>query len=73
MAIECVLRGTEDFGSSVVVFGSVVLISIDESVLVDGHPEIGLLRPLARLGKREWSTIGEIKEIQRIRFEDWPG
>jgi flavin reductase (DIM6/NTAB) family NADH-FMN oxidoreductase RutF len=72
VAIECVLRGTEDFGNSVVVFGTVVLISIDESVLVDGHPEVGLLRPLARLGKREWSTIGEIKEIQRIRFEDWP-
>lgn len=72
VAIECVLHGTEDFGSSVVVFGRVVLISIDEEVLIDGHPEIGLLRPLARLGKNEWSTIGEIKEISRIRYENWP-
>ena len=69
MAIECVLRGIEDFGTSVVVFGTVVVISVDESVLVDGHPEIRLLRPLARLGKREWSTIGEIKEIERIRYQ----
>ncbi len=72
VAIECVLRGTEDFGASVVVFGTVVLISIDESVLIDGHPEIRLLRPLARLGKREWSTIGEIRELERSRFADWP-
>lgn len=72
VAIECVLRGTEDFGTSVVVFGSVVSISIDEAVLVDGLPEIGLLRPLARLGRRQWSTIGQIREISRIRHADWP-
>jgi flavin reductase (DIM6/NTAB) family NADH-FMN oxidoreductase RutF len=73
VAIECKLHGTEDFGSSVVVFGSVVLIAIDESVLVDGHPEIDLLRPLARLGRRQWSTIGEVREIERIRYSDWKG
>jgi flavin reductase (DIM6/NTAB) family NADH-FMN oxidoreductase RutF len=67
------MHGTEDFGSSVVVFGSVVLIAIDESVLVDGHPKIDLLRPLARLGRRQWSTIGEVREIARIRYSDWKG
>jgi flavin reductase (DIM6/NTAB) family NADH-FMN oxidoreductase RutF len=72
VAIECELHGTEDFGESVVVFGRVVLISIVDEVLVDGHPEIRLLRPLARLGKRQWSTIGEVREISRIRNEDWP-
>ncbi len=70
VAVECVLEGTRDFGSSVVVFGRVVLISIAESVLVDGHPEIGLLQPLARLGRREWSTIGEVREIARVRYGD---
>lgn len=71
VAIECVLDGTRDFGTSVVVFGRVVLIAIDEDVLVDGHPEIERLRPLARLGRRQWSTIGEVREIGRIRYEDW--
>jgi len=73
VAIECELHGIEDFGSSVVVFGRVLLIAIDDSVLVDGHPDIGLLRPLARLGRRQWSTIGEVKEIARISFSDWSG
>ncbi len=71
VAVECVLHGSEDFGSSVVVFGRVVLISIAAEVLVDGHPEIELLRPLARLGRRQWSTIGEVREIGRISYEDW--
>ena len=71
VAIECMLHGTEDFGESVVVFGRVVWLAIADEVLVDGHPEITLLRPLARLGRREWSTIGEIKEISRVRYEEW--
>ena len=71
VAIECAVCGTEDFGSSVVVFGRVVLISIDEDVLVDGHPEIDRLRPLARLGRRQWATIGEVKEISRVKYENW--
>jgi flavin reductase (DIM6/NTAB) family NADH-FMN oxidoreductase RutF len=70
VAIECVLEATQDFGTSVVVFGRVVLISIDDRVLVDGHPEIERLRPLARLGRRQWSTIGEVKEIARVKYED---
>ena len=71
VAIECELHGTEDFGESVVVFGRVVWIAVDDAAMVDGRPQISLLKPLARLGGREWSTIGEIKEISRIRHEDW--
>ncbi len=71
VAIECTLEDTRDFGSSVVVFGRVVLIAVDEEAMVDGRPEIGRLRPLARLGRRQWSTIGEILEIARIKYDDW--
>lgn len=73
VAIECVLHDTASFGDSTVVFGRVVHVAIDESVLVDGHPEIERLRPLARLGRNEWSTIGEVRRIDRIRHADWPG
>ena len=30
------------------------------------------LAPLARLGRDEWSTLGAISEIARIRHRDWP-
>ena len=73
VAIECVLHGTVSFGNSTVVFGRVVHLAIDESVMVDGHPEIDRLKPLSRLGKDEWGTLGEVKTISRIKHADWPG
>jgi flavin reductase (DIM6/NTAB) family NADH-FMN oxidoreductase RutF len=73
VALECKMHGTVSFGSSTVVFGRVVHAAIAEEVLVDGHPEVDRLRPLARLGKDEWSLIGEIRRISRIRKDDWPG
>ena len=71
VAIECELQGTEEFGESTVVFGRVVWIAIDDAAIVDGRAQISLLKPLARLGGRQWSTIGEVREISRVRHEDW--
>ncbi|WP_326565770.1 flavin reductase family protein [Amycolatopsis rhabdoformis] len=73
VAFECELHSTVGFGTSTVVFGRVVHIAVDEQMLDGDHPMIERLRPLARLGRDEWGTVGEIKEISRIRFADWPG
>ena len=71
VALECRLAGTKDFGGrDTVVFGEVVWISIDERVLRDGRPEITLLKPLARLGANEWSTIGEISSRRRVPYTE---
>jgi flavin reductase (DIM6/NTAB) family NADH-FMN oxidoreductase RutF len=69
VAMECVLHSTLRLGDSTVVFGRVVHISARESAVRDGRPRIEHLRPLARLGGNEWSTIGEIKEIARIPYK----
>lgn len=68
VAIECVLHDTLSFGDSTVVFGRVVHVAIAEEVMRDGRPEATLLRPLARLGAREWTTLGEVLEIERPRW-----
>ena len=73
VAIECTLHTTLELGDSTVVIGRVRHLAVDAAVMVDGHPEVRLLRPLARLGKDEWSTLGEIRDITRIRHSDWPG
>jgi flavin reductase (DIM6/NTAB) family NADH-FMN oxidoreductase RutF len=73
VAIECGLHTTLELGDSTVVIGRVRLIAVDDSVVEGNHPEITRLRPLARLGKDEWSTLGEIRSISRIRYADWPG
>ena len=69
VAIECRLHSTLRLGDSTVVFGRVVWISAWEAAVRDGRPRIEHLRPLARLGGNEWSTIGEIREIARIPYE----
>lgn len=73
VALECVLHETTSFGDSTVVFGRVVYAAIDDAAIVDGQPEAERLRPLARLGKNEWSSLGDIRSIERIGEADWPG
>jgi flavin reductase (DIM6/NTAB) family NADH-FMN oxidoreductase RutF len=68
VSIECELHSTLRLGDSTVVFGRVVWISAWESAVRDGRPRIEHLRPLARLGGHEWSTIGEVKQIARIPY-----
>lgn len=71
VALECRLLDTRDFGGgSTVVFGEVVWIAIDERVLRDGRPEIELLRPMARLGANEWTTVGRVTEHRRVPYAE---
>ncbi|MCZ4124212.1 flavin reductase family protein [Streptomyces sp. H39-S7] len=73
VALECEMHSMLRMGDSTVVFGRVVHAAVSEAVLVDGHPEVRKLRPLARLGKDEWGALGEVLELSRIRYADWPG
>ncbi|MFD9034920.1 flavin reductase family protein [Streptomyces sp. NPDC059567] len=69
VALECELHSTLRIGDSTVVFGRVVHAAVDESVMVDGHPEVTLMRPLTRLGRNEWGTLGGIQEIARVPYD----
>ncbi|SDF55009.1 NADH-FMN oxidoreductase RutF, flavin reductase (DIM6/NTAB) family [Blastococcus aurantiacus] len=71
VSIECVLHGTLALGDSTVVFGRVRHISVWAEAVHDGRPRIEHLRPLARLGGNEWSTVGEVREIKRISYRAW--
>jgi flavin reductase (DIM6/NTAB) family NADH-FMN oxidoreductase RutF len=71
VSVECTLHSTVRLGDSTVVFGRVEAITVWESAVRDGRPRVEELRPLARLGGNEWSTIGEVKEIRRIPYAKW--
>ncbi|SFF17472.1 NADH-FMN oxidoreductase RutF, flavin reductase (DIM6/NTAB) family [Blastococcus tunisiensis] len=71
VSVECTLHSTVRLGDSTVVFGRVRLISAWDSVVRDGRPRVEQLRPLARLGGNEWSTVGEVREIPRIPYTNW--
>ncbi|GGO54322.1 hypothetical protein GCM10012287_43000 [Streptomyces daqingensis] len=72
-ALECVLHSTVRLGDSTVVFGRVVHAAVSDGVLVDGHPEAERLRPLTRMGRNEWATLGEVREIARVPYSEWQG
>lgn len=71
VSVECTLHSTVRLGDSTVVFGRVQLITVSAGAVRDGRPRIENLRPLARLGGNEWSTIGEVREIPRISYRRW--
>lgn len=78
VALECRLHSAIELGNSTVVIGRVTHAAVDSDVFVTDArnntlPDIGKLRPLARLGKNEWSRMGEIIEISRIAYGNWPG
>jgi len=69
-SVECITESTVEFEHSVVVFGRVVAIAVDEAVLEGDHPDINRLKPLARLGRDEWSEIGAVLRVSRIAYEE---
>ena len=78
VALECRTEHVLELGDSTVVIGRVLHAAIDEDVFtVDERgrslPDARRLRPLARLGRNEWSTLGEILDITRIPYKQWPG
>lgn len=68
VALECRLHDVVPVGDCFMILGEVLHAAIATSALVDGHPEVSALRPLARLGRDEWSTIGEVRSIRRKRY-----
>jgi flavin reductase (DIM6/NTAB) family NADH-FMN oxidoreductase RutF len=70
VSIECTLHSTNELGDSTVVLGSVVLITVADEVLVDGHPEYDRLDPLSRLGKDEWGVHAQVVSVRRPRRPD---
>ncbi len=78
VALECRLHETLELGDSTVVIGRVLHAAVwsavfDGDVRYGGLPAIEKLRPLARLGRNQWSTIGDVLDITRIPVSEWPG
>jgi len=74
VALECVYLETVRLAGRdgrpapyVVVFGEVVGVHIDDAVLVDGIVDPGLLRPIARLGGRDYAVVEAASVFQMTR------
>jgi len=66
--LECTYLKTIELPSfddlqNIVVFGQVVGVHIDDSLLVDGRVDIARAQPIARLGYADYALLGEIFEL----------
>lgn len=71
-ALECkhlmTKRMTDKDGQetdSWVVFGQVVAVHIDDNIVVDGRVDVTRIRPLARLGYKDYAVVNEVFEMGR--------
>lgn len=52
-------------GTHAIVLGQVVGVHIDDAAFVDGKVDITKLKPIARLGYRDYAVIDEVFELTR--------
>jgi flavin reductase (DIM6/NTAB) family NADH-FMN oxidoreductase RutF len=72
VAFECRAAGEHEIGTSVMVFGQVLHIAARRDCLAeDGMPDPVLVAPLARLGRSQWSRLGEVFDRKRITLDEW--
>jgi flavin reductase (DIM6/NTAB) family NADH-FMN oxidoreductase RutF len=72
VAFECRFTSENQIGDGVMVFGEVVQIGVLSGVVAaDGLPDARLIDPIARLGRAEWGTLGEVLPLQRLHLEQW--
>jgi flavin reductase (DIM6/NTAB) family NADH-FMN oxidoreductase RutF len=72
--LECRVVHDLVLGNSVLVVGQVVRVHVDGSVLGDGptpEADAHLMDPVARLGGRDYSLLGEIITLQRERWAEY--
>lgn len=69
IAFECVRHDVVDFGTSAMMLGRVVSVSVDSEILAaDGLPDFGALLPPSRLGRHDWGFAPRTRELPRPRM-----
>lgn len=68
--LECRLRHELDLGSSILLVAEVVHLHVAARVLRDGVVDVGLLRPLSRLGGTDYAEVGPTTDLPRPRWSE---
>lgn len=68
IAFECVRHEVIDLGTSAMLLGRVVSVSVADAILAaDGLPDFSALRPPSRLGRRQWGYAPRTRNLPRPR------
>jgi flavin reductase (DIM6/NTAB) family NADH-FMN oxidoreductase RutF len=73
IALECIYNKTVDLvqangktSVNTLVIGEVVNVHIDDSVIVNGNIDMARIRPLARLGYMDYTSVDNIFTMHRV-------
>jgi flavin reductase (DIM6/NTAB) family NADH-FMN oxidoreductase RutF len=73
IALECIYNKTVDLvpssgktSANSLIIGEVVNVHIDDSVIVDGNIDMARIRPLARLGYMDYTSVDNIFTMHRV-------
>ena len=74
IALECIYNKTIDLvcrrtarrRSTRSIIGEVVNVHIDDSVIVDGNIDMARIRPIARLGYMDYTSVDNIFTMHRV-------
>lgn len=68
IAFECVRHDVIDLGTSAMLLGRVVSVSLEDEVMAeDGLPDFGSLLPPSRLGRHDWGYAPRTRDLPRPR------
>ena len=67
------LPATDPEAATVVVFGTVVGVHIEDEVLIDGRVDINGIRPIARLGYMDYAVVDDTFAMERPGVGERPG
>ena len=74
VAVECRVVDERTFGrgatSSTVVFGEVLHLAVDAGAVRDGLPDLEVVRPLTRLNRELWGTLGPLHVVRTLTLDD---
>jgi flavin reductase (DIM6/NTAB) family NADH-FMN oxidoreductase RutF len=72
VSVECRSAGERVFGNSVVVFGEIVWITVEDGLLAqDGLVDVAALAPVSRLGRNDWAEVGPRFTLAREPYDHW--
>lgn len=70
-ALECEVVDIIEMGNGVLVFGEVVLMAIDETLMDGAHVRSAGIDLVSRLGGNAWGAIGATQDVPRVTWEQY--
>lgn len=67
VVMECRVHSAQDLGPAHLFVGEVLAFRVDDALWADGQVDLARYRPVARLGGEGYTTLGEVRNLPRVK------